>query len=89
MTNNTTKTVEQTIKSCTYCSDFARGLDEDGDFTCGDATSCTAITAQLPLVLEESDEDESDEARECESCGALLDEDNYSRNNVCDGCREP
>lgn len=43
---------------CTYCTDIAVGIDEDGQFTCG-ASHCMPAVRELPRVIEVSDDDES------------------------------
>lgn len=46
---------------CAYCSDVAKGYDEEGEPTCG-AESCAPVTAPFPRVIEvSSDDDETDE----------------------------
>jgi hypothetical protein len=46
---------------CSYCSDGAKGLGEEGELTCGDPTSCVAIVEPLPRVAELSSVDDEDE----------------------------
>jgi hypothetical protein len=48
--------------NCSYCTDPANGIDEDGEGTCGNADTCTSVVTPLPNVIAESDdEDESDD----------------------------
>lgn len=42
---------------CVYCSDEAKGIDVDGDPTCGNAETCTTVTDPLPRVVESNDDD--------------------------------
>jgi len=44
---------------CTYCTDTATGIDEDGALTCG-AACCMPVVKPLPAVIEVSDEDEDE-----------------------------
>jgi len=43
---------------CTYCTDAAVGIDEDRNFTCGNADTCMPTTAPLPAYIETPDDDE-------------------------------
>lgn len=43
--------------SCAYCTGDAIGVDEDGEFTCGD---CSQVAAPMPRVIEASENDEED-----------------------------
>lgn len=58
---------------CAYCSDEARGVDEDGEPTCG-AESCTPMTGPLPLHTHEPSDTScaycSDDAKGCDEDGA-------------------
>jgi len=48
---------------CSYCSDEARGYDEDGAPTCGNVDTCSKVARFFPRVIEVSGEDdESEEA---------------------------
>lgn len=59
--------------SCEYCIDEATGLDECGEFTCGNAESCTAAVQPLPPVIEASECNCSID-EECDNC--TIDEEN-------------
>jgi len=47
--------------NCTYCTDDAKGYDEDNEPTCGFAETCTEVVKPLGPVIEVSDDDSSDE----------------------------
>lgn len=49
---------------CSYCSDDARGIDEDGEATCGNEDTCTVVCSALPAVVEVSDDYGDDEDEE-------------------------
>lgn len=37
-----------TTKTCSYCTDPSIGTDEDGEPTCGDSSTCTAVATCNP-----------------------------------------
>lgn len=45
---------------CSYCTRCASGIDDDGELTCGDATTCSAAVGLLPSVIEISGDELSD-----------------------------
>lgn len=47
---------------CEYCTDEAIGLDEDGEKTCGNSTTCTESIRPLDVsAYEVSNDDDDDE----------------------------
>lgn len=59
---------------CAWCTDDAKGVDEDGENTCG-ASSCMKIEALMPRVSEDEDPDDYTDEYEfepdaCQECGS-------------------
>lgn len=46
-------------RSCDYCTDPPKGIDEDNNPTCGDET-CALVVSPLPEVSEMHNDDEDE-----------------------------